>query len=395
MSGGRSVVLRHLQTWIARGYRPTTGWYRATEYVPGATLPGGTPSGWAAALPAGAVRIGLVAPTHVARAGLADQQRDIQGLLARLVEVRAAHPGVVLVFFVGMQWFGVDQRDEALRRLRALVALADGYDGIHAVGLALQGPGKVGTLNAAIRVAEVLGLTGLGWIDDDVVLEPHCMQRMIRDFLARGCRGAVGATKIPHAREFVTSRLLHRAKAIAAPATNYPHGCCILVALDVIAGGIPDRYVCDDGYVCFRLLAPQDPDPLRDLRLVPDALCHYHVAGPAGQTRRRIRRLLLDHLIYLADWPLPVSRYYFQRVLFHGMWPLAGWDASRGWRIGMAKAGIKWLYFAWFARVAAELYLRGILGRPLRQVQWSGYARPVMPVLPADKDQPEVREAAP
>jgi hypothetical protein len=254
------------------------------------------------------------------------------------------------------------------------------------VGLSLAGPGKVRTLNAAIGLAELGHFAGVGWCDDDVRMEAGALQRMVASFLERGCQGAVGATKIPHPKPYVTSKLLYRAKQVAAPATNYPHGCCILVATSVVIGGIPDRYLSDDGYVCFRLLDPDLDDPQRYLHLVPDARCHYLVAGPAGQTRRRIRRLLLNHHVYLADWPIPVSRYYFRRILFPGMWPVAGWDGQRGFCTALQNAAIKWLYFCWFVAVGAELWLRGLVNRPLRRLTWSTYSEVEMPVAPGSED---------
>ncbi len=242
--------------------------------------------------------------------------------------------------------------------------------------MSLPGPGKVSTLNAGIAIADDLDLTAVGWLDDDIRLDPHCLRELVLDFVRHGSRGAVGATKVAHARPFATSHLLHRLKALTNTATNYPHGCCLLVERAVVTGGIPDRYVCDDGFVCFRLLDPEQPDPLHHLRLVPSATCHYEVAGPAGQSRRRIRRLLLNHAIYLADWSYPVARYYFRDILFSGMWPLTDFDSSGGKRRGAAKSAIKWIYFGWFARTAGELYLRGVLRRPLREVHWAEYVAP-------------------
>ncbi|MFE7119383.1 hypothetical protein ACFU99_28615, partial [Streptomyces sp. NPDC057654] len=257
-------------------------------------------------------------------------------------------------------------------------------------GLLLPGPGKIRTLNAAFPLAVRLGAAGVGWVDDDVVMDPDCLERMADAFLAGGCRGAVGPHKIAHAGTHRVSRLLHRAKAVAAPATNYPHGCCVLVATDVVADGIPDRYDSDDGYLCFALLDPAHPDPLHDLRLLPEARLHYTVSdGPAGPTRRRVRRLLLCHHIHLADAPYPAARYYVHHMLFPGMWPLTGWDGSRGFRHGAANAAVKWLYFGWFLRTGAELYVRGLLDRPLRAVAWSGHTtlaappRPAAPAAPA------------
>lgn len=321
-----------------------------------------------------AVTLGLVAPTHLDRGSVAAQRAWAAELLDRASEAVAAHPRLQLAVLVSMQWSDQAAADEAVGRLRQLVTGLPVRERIRVIGLSLPGPGKVRALNAAIALCEQAGLPGLGWCDDDVRLEPDCLRMLIGAFLADDCRGAVGATKIPHASRDRTSQLLYRAKAVAAPATSYPHGCCLMVGLDVLAGGIPDRYRCDDGYVCFRLLDPKLPDPLRFLRLVPAARCHYQVAGPAGESRRRIRRLLLNHHVFLTDWPVASARYYLRQVLFPGMWPVAGWEGRRGFRTGLLNAAIKWVYFGWFAAVGAELFGRGLVGRPLRHLAWAGYS---------------------
>ncbi|GLF92727.1 glycosyltransferase [Streptomyces yaizuensis] len=377
---GEPLVLRHLRSMIARGFSPAPSWSVPVRQV----FPDGTVTGSAreaarvlraAGGNGGGPALALIAPTCVGRDSLAGQQRRLDGVLERVAELTAAHPGVPVVLLLGMQWTSGAERDESAHRLEVLLRRAAArLPGVRCLGLSLPGPGKPRTLNAGIAIAEELGCAGVGWVDDDVTLDPGALARLTDAFRAAGCRGAVGATKIPHTKAYATSRLLARAKEIATPATSYPHGCCILVATDVVAGGLPGRYISDDGYVCFRLLAPGESDPLVRLRLVPDAICHYYVAGPAGETRRRVRRLLLNHLVDLADWPLPAARHYFRRVLFAGMWPLTGWDGSRGRRIGVQKAAIAWIYFGWFAGVAAELYVRGVTGRPLRRIEWAPYS---------------------
>ncbi|WP_229910425.1 hypothetical protein [Streptomyces fumanus] len=376
---GEGPLTHHLRRTMARGFRPPASWDVPVRYLlPGRPQDGtGRPEEAAAALrtPPGRPGIAMVVPTYVTRTGLARQREWFGALLDQAATAARDHPRVPLVLFVGMQWSSAGEETESLRRLRVLLEDARArLPGLRVCGLSLPGPGKPRTLNGAIAVAELLGCAGVGWADDDVVLAEGCLSALVRDFLAAGCRGAVGATKIAHTHTYATSRLLSRAKAIAAPATGYPHGCCLLVATDVVSGGLPGRYLSDDGYVCYRLLDPALPDPLAQLRLVPDARCHYYVAGPAGETRRRIRRLLLNHLVDVADWPLPVVRYYIGHVLFGGMWPLTGFDSSRGVRHGVQKALIKWLYFAWFAGVGGELYARGLLGRPLRGIEWAPYS---------------------
>ncbi|MFC8101692.1 hypothetical protein [Streptomyces sp. NPDC057363] len=376
---GEGFLTHHLRGTMARGFRPPESWEVPVRHVlPGLPADGTVRAEDAAAVlrtPAGQPGIAFVVPTYVARTALERQREWFDALLDQAVTAARDHPRVPLVLFVGMQWSSAEEEKESLRRLRVLLDDArTRLPGLRVCGLSLPGPGKPRTLNGAIAVAGHLGCAGVGWADDDVVLEEGCLSRLVRDFLLAGCRGAVGATKIAHTHGYATSRLLSRAKAIAAPATNYPHGCCVLVATDVVADGLPGRYVSDDGYVCFRLLDPALPEPLAHLRLVPDARCHYYVAGPAGETRRRIRRLLLNHLVDVADWPLPVVRHYFRHVLFGGMWPLTGFDSSRGARHGLKKALIKWLYFAWFAGIGTELYVRGLCGRPLRGIEWAPYS---------------------
>ncbi|MGA4957597.1 glycosyltransferase family protein [Streptomyces lavendulocolor] len=390
--------LGHLRATVSRGYRPGTTWSTPVRYVlDGRPEPRGAREAADALRPArpSGTAVALVAPTYVGRGTLAEQAERLDALLDRVAEAVRAHPDVGVLLFVGMQWRDAAEEKEALLRLEALLRRATEREpGVRVCGLSLRGPGKPRTLNAAVAVAELLGCAGVGWFDDDVTLEPDCLAHLVGAFVAGGCRGAVGATKVPHTAAYATSRTLARAKAVAAPATDYPHGCCILVATEVMAGGMPDRYVSDDGYVCFRLLDPRLPDPLRYLRLVPEARCHYVVAGPAGETRRRIRRLLLNHLIDLADWPLPVARHYFRHVLFGGMWPLTGFHRAKGVRHGVAEAAIKWLYFCWFCGVGAELYVRGLVRRPLREVRWAAYSTvrnpaPASAPAPAPAPAPE------
>ena len=375
--------VRHLRRWISRGYRPGTTWDRPVMYVDA----DGTVTGQVPALPvppAGVPSFAFVLPTHLRRYDAAGHRSWFRDVLAQFSGPGGTEPGETpaggpVTVMVGMQWMRPEDEAEAASRLQALAAEAAGLASVHFVGMVLPGPGKPSTLNAGIAVADKHDVTAVGWIDDDIRLEPGCLANMIRAFTEAGCRGAVGGTKVAHARQYATSRLLHRLKALTATATNYPHGCCLLVEREVVSGGIPDRYLCDDGYVCFRLLDPDAADPLHHLRLVPDARCHYEVAGPAGQSRRRIRRLLLNHIIYLADWSYPASRHYFRDILFSGMWPLTALDRSVGLRHGAAKSAVKWIYFCWFSRTAGELYLRGLFRRPLREVHWAEYVAPGSP----------------
>ena len=147
----------------------------------------------------------------------------------------------------------------------------------------------------------------------------------------------------------------------------------MMIDARLAAVGIPDRYVCDDDYFCFALLRPGQPDPKEEMALVPAALCFHTVGGSLPEVYRRVRRSLFSSHVMQADFPLPVSNFYFCRIQFYGLWPMAPLDRSRSLGYAIAKWLLKAIYFAWYAEVGGELFVRGLLGRPLRQIAWSAY----------------------
>jgi len=314
--------------------------------------------------------IALVVPTYVGRASAEGHCEMVEAILSQICQIHGAHPEMQVVLIVGMQWDG-DLRADSIQRLGTLARLS-GRSQVPFVGLSLTKTRKTATLNAAIEVANGFRADGIGWLDDDVRLEPHCFQRMVERLAAKGFRGAVGAVKKGRPRFNLASRLLFLAKSVTQPACNYPHGCCILVERRVVEKGIPSRYVSDDGYVCFELLDPSRPNPLEMLELVADTGCLHYVGGSAGQNRARIRRMLTNHVIFLSDYPPEVSTYYFRHILFYGLWPLAPWDKLNPPHIAAAKWVLKSLYLCWFLGVAADLFVRGLIKRPRTDVPWGG-----------------------
>jgi hypothetical protein len=237
--------------------------------------------------------------------------------------------------------------------------------------------GKVKSLNVALELAVARGAAGLLLVDDDVSLEMDCVPRLVRAFRARGARGAVGAEKVGLSRGNLTSALLRWLKAQTRPACNVPHACCMVIDPRALAPGIPPRYVCDDGYISFTLLRPDADDPFQELHIVPGARCRHIIGGPPLQSIRRIRRLLLNHHIYLADFPPEVSAFYLRRVLFPGFWPIG---AAAGGHPRPLRWTLQAGYFAAFVAVGLELALLGMTGRPLREIRWAGFtdrARPL------------------
>ena len=367
------ALFRALRPWIARGYQP-----KLSAVAEPLWAPPGAPA-WPP-LPASRRTAGdrawsilAFCPTYVAPDNAGPQAETIAQVVAQLAAAQASLPALRVVLVVGMQHQD-EQQDEAIARLGLLKAGADGAS-VQFAGFLLPERGKVKSVNVALRTAAAMGADGLLQVDDDICLEPGCLVAMCRAFIDQGGRGAVGATKLGLPRQNSASRLLHWLKDITRPACNYPHACCMLVEVERFSTGIPLRYVSDDGYICFRLLAPAAPRPFIDLTLVEDARCRHYVGGPLGPSIRRIRRMLLNHHILMADAEPAVARFYLRRILFPGLWPIGvlDLDPSKGIAVAAGRWGLRFLYFCWFTRIGLELALRGLLDRPLEQVEWAGF----------------------
>jgi hypothetical protein len=322
--------------------------------------------------------IAVILPTVLARAPLAVHREIVSHIAGQLSDIRRRLPGTPVAFCIGLQY---EEGNEAaaVQRLRdtlsAVWAQADTWrHDLVFIGIVAPRLHKVVTLNAAFGVLRRFGLRGIGWTDDDVRFSDGAWARLAEAFLAGGGRGAVGAVKLGLPGDHLAARALYRLKQLTQPATNYPHGCAILVDARQVGRGIPPRYISDDGFVCFENLRPDAADPLEQLRLVAGASCLHYVGGPAGQTLKRLRRMLINHVVFMADYPDDVARTYFRELLFGGLWPLAPFDRSKGGVHGVKKLGVKLVYFGWFSAVCAELFVRGVAGRPLRDVRWNGYA---------------------
>jgi hypothetical protein len=314
--------------------------------------------------------IGILLPTFVRRCTPDEHVASLRRLLCQQEEVFRAHPELPTLLVVGMQWQSTEERSEAVSRLRQLAAEVPAVL-CRFLGLALPGPGKNRTINAALRLTADLGLRGWLWVDDDVEFSDACLARLTTAFLATGGRGAFGARPVVRAGSDTrwTARVSW-AKRITQLRRPYPNACCMLVEQAVLAGGIPKRRYSDDGFVFFRLLRPADPDPLRDLHIVEDATCFVTGEARPRGILRRWRRLIYSHLICLSEVSPAASRYYFSQMLFFGLWPLAPWDRDRGLRMGALRWCLKAGYFTWFCAEASLLFCRGLAGRPLRSVQW-------------------------
>lgn len=60
---------------------------------------------------------------------------------------------------------------------------------------------------------------------------------------------------------------------------------------------------------------------------------------------------------------------------------------------GFAKWFLKALYLVWFCRVGAELFLRGLMGRPINEIRWGGYTEYERPAIPVGAQAPPAEPA--
>lgn len=324
-------------------------------------------------------KVAIFLPTMVRCVLSGDIGDYLTGLAAQIVTA-AQERAVELHLIVAMQFGGdgaaAGERalETVLGTLEARLAGAGGKVGLAAI--ALEGPGKVVSINAMTELALARGIEAVLLIDDDVGFNDGCFSRMLGAYLAAPRPIAIGARKIGRPFETRASAVLHTLKGFTQPAENYPHACCMIVSIEVISPEIPPIYSSDDGYICFRLLAPAEADPLRRLVMVDGAYCHHWVGGrDAGEISSRIRRMLLHHHLFLSHSEPAQARYYLRSMLFFGLWPWVAFDTSKGLGHGTIKCLLKHVYAIWFAKIGFELIVRGIVGRPLREISWGSVGR--------------------
>lgn len=373
--GGRT----RLQRVVARGYDPLPSPAAPVTVVlsaaPGAdaecvAIPEDEAADRIAALPSGG--LGVLLPTYVSRCTAAEHAATFRHLLDALTGVREEHPDFPVTVWVGMQYSAGEYHEAVhrLHRLHRLVGAARGGTVSGCAGIALPGPGKIRTTNAAVRLGRSLGYAGWLWMDDDVELGPGCLERLLSRFRQRGCTGAVGAWSVALSRPTPAARTMAQVAEHTAPPRSYPTAACMIVQAQVIACGIPERRVTDDGFVLFELLDPAAVDPLHRLEVVPEAHCRFYRVARTHDTLRRLRRSMYSHVTCMADYPRAVAARYFTHLLFYGLWPLAAWDGSRGTVRGLLRWAVKAVQFCWCGAVVAALATRGVAGRPLRSVAW-------------------------
>lgn len=355
--------------WVASGYQPVSAVQASATWLVG-PAPGG---------PVEEPLVVVFCPTVITSDIPSDRTPALDQLIAHVAALRQARPDRRFLLWLGVQ--GDAPRLERCGRRVQAAASACRNCGVPFGGFVQRRVGKVRSLNVALEEASALRASAFIQVDDDVYLEPGCLDEVLRAYEAKGGDAVTGASKVPVRRRSRTSAALRWLRGRTGHACGYPHGCCIALDPRSPMFPIPERYTTDDGYICFAALRPHAADPLEALMVVPTATCRYFVGGALRESSWRIRRMLLDIHVLLADFPRATSEYYFRHLLFAGLWPIgAPLDASR-------TSSVRWLlrfiYYLMFSGVGLELIARGLVRRPLRQIAWAGLSQRDAPVPPA------------
>lgn len=314
----------------------------------------------------------LLLPTYVARSGWEIQEQVIRDFLEQVRALHEAKPLLAIVPTIAMQWMG-DEKHEAETRVDQILALAKQDFGLETLCFTLESCRKLASLNRAISLAVAQNATAMFWMDDDVRLSSQALVALWRDFDRGGQRGAIGAVKIGIPQENWSSRIVAFVKGATKTAITYPHGCAIMVDFDVIKTGFPAWAHCDDGYVCFELLDPDGAEPLGKLRLCEDTTCWFPTgAGGLLDNIKRIRRMQMNQALLMAIYPCHKSKYYFKEIMFWGLMPRYSATHTAQPKLSVASLFLKAFHLYVFCTVVLELIIRGILRKPVSEVQWGG-----------------------
>jgi hypothetical protein len=263
---------------------------------------------------------------------------------------------------------------ESLARQR-LVEMLGSSAALDITGVISNQRSKVASINMVVETFNASGARVIGWMDDDVVLSSECVGVLLRQFRELDYQGAIGPRKFGRPKRFSASRCLHAAKELMkTPDTQYPHGCCILVEASRLSQGIPTRYICDDGYICFELLRPTHESPQGLLKVSDRCRCDHFVGGTWAEIYFRVRRSLLNLAIFVADYEWATGCYFLRNIQFAGLWPLGQLETKYGYGPAIRKWVLKAILFLWFIEVCTELLIRALLRVPFSSISWAAYS---------------------
>lgn len=313
----------------------------------------------------------FILPTLLERLQNEQFSENITKTLKQLIKASNFHISIKFIVFIGIQCeFLKNKRDEEYILMltnKILEKLCITNNNLNVMALLLSKNGKVYTLNKVFDLTRNSKIKGFGWIDDDVTFSENCWQKLVSCFVDRNCKGAVGPSKIGQRKNKSLDKTIFHLKKQIGSAVDYPHGCGILVESELVNNGIPERYICDDGFVCFEIIKKYKNESFKYIKLLKGAFCYYYVGGSI----KRIRRILINHIVYLSDYPIEVSLYFFNNMLFPNLFTKNNRFEVRQKNEKLYCKVIKYIYFFIFIAICLELVVRGKIKRPINKINWS------------------------
>ncbi len=292
------------------------------------------------------------------------------GLPQALAQLRRSSPSLaVFVCVVAQDLPGNAWRFRALEDLERSWRQSGTGREIALVGIAADPASKIRALNATIALQDANGVDAVAWFDDDIELDAGVLEALWAAY-SPSFEGVLGARKenLPDCSTF--SRWWSVWKNRREPVNRYPHGCAMLVPRSVFGTGIPLESISDDHFYLFRLLRPLDEEPLRLLRVIPNATVRVPAvngfAALLGRTFRNYRNVQR----VMSGAPKEVLLYFLWELHFPGLrLPASIVEAVRpGYWMRLVFHSVKFCFFAGIFVLSA---VRGLTGMPWRRVWYS------------------------
>lgn len=312
----------------------------------------------------------IFCPSYVSRGDYKYIQHVAEQLIVQASQIKEKYLDLTLAIGFGIQYKDDQEEFEAIERFQKLDKLVK--DDFNFYNFIQYGSGKTHSLNEAIYYAYRNDFDGILQIDDDVSFEDYSFTNIITEYYKREKSAVCGAKKKFVFEEGKASKLFKFSKKQVKSPIDYPHACCMLFNPKDFPKGIPLRYISDDGYVCFKKINTQLENPVKNLVIVEDCVCLTTSGGQTKEVTARIRRIMLSHILLLADFPASTSKYFLKNILFSGFWPISPLNFKRNILGFFIRYIFQFIYLIWLLTTAFELIARGLLKIPIKEIKWSG-----------------------
>jgi hypothetical protein len=312
-------------------------------------------------------RVAIIVPTYVQRCSLSSLREHLRRIDASIKIACQELSDFQFMLVVALQWSDSDTKQVSITKLLRLTQEWSRDHETPLMGISLSPRSKLLALNSCRALIDAVHIQVVSWIDDDVVLDKHCLSELLKRFDS-SFQGIYGGRKITIADSSRFSIWWARRKNRIEPVNLYPHGCCMLMSEREFNGGIPLVYQSDDHYFLLKCLEPEAADPFVRLRVVREAKFFCPTANTPRTILGRIRRNYSNVLRILADAPPSTVRFFLRDLMFTNLRlprTLVECWSAKYWR-EMFWHLLKLLFWLW---CALPVFVRGALNLP-KLPQW-------------------------